>query len=341
MSSNKSITLIDRSRVPLVEWILSEESINSVTLALKNSERILVYMNRRGAFRSYICHDCSFQWICEHCDIALTYHTHPSPHLRCHHCNHTIPLPDHCSSCGWVSIHGIGVALQEVERFFRERFPQKIILRLDSDIDATIDVNHSPHIILATEFVLNTPFVESGLTIILSPENELTIPEFDIEERVYTHIRFLLSQTTKTIIETNIPQSPLINDIVYGNYQDFLSRTLALRKKYRYPPYTGIAYIEITEKSKDRLSQKTATLLNKLSIFQHDTKKDGELIFDEWMRRKRGGEYIDTIVIRSSHMEEFIAFIEYEILHNRSIHCSIRGTNLLWNIIPQSSSVLQ
>lgn len=164
----------------------------------------------------------------------------------------------------------MGTGLQEVERFLRSHLKNTGIARIDSDTKELSDTGSS--VVLATEYVLRHDIGKRDLLVVVTPEAELSIPEFDIEERVYCHIRYLCENCEEVIIETSIPKSPLIMDLVHGNYKDFLIRTLSERKKYHYPPYGNIAYLEIRERNEDRLMQKTATLVNKLEILSESRK---------------------------------------------------------------------
>ncbi len=93
------ITLIDRNLVPLEGGILSGETLISLEQALAHSGKILIYLNRRGAYRAFVCGDCSHTWKCPNCDVAMTLHTSPKTQLVCHHCHTILPVPTACPQC--------------------------------------------------------------------------------------------------------------------------------------------------------------------------------------------------------------------------------------------------
>ncbi len=124
----------------------------------------------------------------------------------------------------------------------------------------------SVDIYLSTEYALRNLSVPLDIAVVLLPESELNIPEFDIEERVYSHIRAISSQATECIIETHTPRLPLIENLMHGNYKSFLTRTLNERKQFHYPPYSGLAYITVQHKNISILEDICAKLQNKLDI---------------------------------------------------------------------------
>lgn len=165
------------------------------------------------------------------------------------------------------------------------------------------------------------------------PEAELNIPEFDVEERVYANIRALASIADECRIETHAPHLPLIEDIMKGNYKSFLTRILRERKQYRYPPYSGLAYIEVHHKNIGALEDMCAKLHNKLDLRAKEliAEEDTSPIirYDRSVRLKRGGEYIDTIMVRSDRLHELLDPIRMELLRNRNVELHVRGEKIL------------
>jgi primosomal protein N' (replication factor Y) len=303
--------------------MLSVATMEQIALTLAETpDNVLIYLNRRGAYKAYICKDCSHTWKCDHCDVAMTLHTSPKNLLLCHHCHATEPMPETCPKCHGHQLSGIGIAVQSVEQFLRKEFPGTEICRLDRDQKNLVK---TARIFIGTEYALRHCIGTVGLAISLLPESELNIPEFDIEERVYANIRALGSIARECVVETHAPKLPLIRDLLDGNYKSFLTRTLAERKRYRYPPYSGLAYIRVKHRNTAVLEDLCAKLDNKLRI---ETDKIvppvSQVLYDRSVRLKRAGEYIDTIMIRSDSLAQILAPIRKEILRNRSIELLIR-----------------
>lgn len=325
---SNQITVIDRNLVPLRLGILSVATLEQMAEILtETSENILIYLNRRGAYKAYICKDCSYTWKCPHCDVAMTLHTSPKSQLLCHHCHTSLPVPETCPHCHGHKLSGIGIAVQSVEQFLRNEFPAVEICRLDRDQK---NVVATARIFIGTEYALRHHIGNIGVAIALLPESELNIPEYDIEERVYTNIRALRSVSKHCLVETHTPRLPLIQDLLHGNYKSFLTRTLAERKQYQYPPYAGLAYIRVKHKNIATLEDICAKINNKLKleIDKHEG-TENQVLYDRSVRLKRAGEYIDTIMIRSPLLLQILEPIQKEVLRNRSVELMIRGEKIL------------
>ena len=133
--------------------------------------------------------------------------------------------------------------------------------------------------------------------------------------------------TKRLIIETHTPKLTLLQDILYGNYRDWLARTLRERKTFRYPPYTGLAYIEIAHKNPSTVEDIVAKLVNKLGLESHTTYS--EVLYDRKARIRRADLTIDTLVIRGPDIRNILEPIKTEILKNKSIRLEIRGEKIL------------
>jgi primosomal protein N' len=180
---------------------------------------------------------------------------------------------------------------------------------------------------LATEYALRHLSQTITLCVAITPEAELAIPEFDIEERVYTHLRALSSLAKEIIIETHTPRLTLLDDLLHHNYRDFLIRTLRDRKLFRYPPYMGLAYIEISHKNPSIVDDIALKLTNKLGLTV--TNDDSTVLYDRGTRMKRAGLTVDTLVLRSADIHGFLEPIRGEVMRNRSVSLNIRGNKIL------------
>ncbi len=219
------------------------------------------------------------------------------------------------------------MAVQSVEMFLKKEFPEIEICRLDRDQK---HLSQHARIFIGTEYALRHHFGTIGLAIALLPESELNIPEYDIEERVYANLRAICSVSEASIIETHTPKLPLIRDLLNGNYKSFLTRTLAERKKYHYPPYSGLAYIRIHHKSTAVLEEMCAKINNKLKVASETINPPmSQILYDRSVRLKRAGEYIDTIMIRSDTLSQILAPIQKEVLKNRNMELIVRGEKII------------
>jgi primosomal protein N' (replication factor Y) len=153
-------------------------------------------------------------------------------------------------------------------------------------------------------------------------EQELQIPGYDTEEKVYTNIKQLLWrggrkwESCDFVIQTYIPQNEFVAWVIEWNYKDFFSKTLQERKIFWYPPYKELATITYRHLSKDMASRFISLLKNKLELI--DIWKHFEIILSENVRRKYN-QYYFQLFIKWTNVRNFIGEIRNELLKNKGL----------------------
>lgn len=211
--------------------------------------------------------------------------------------------------------------IQKIEENLKKIFPKKNITRLDSDKVSkewtSLEEIKSSDLIVATQMVNTIAFENLWLVVIPLFEAELVIPEYDIEEQIYTNISYNKNRGADIIIQTYIPKNPLLKIIIEGNYNDFLKYTLEERERFNYPPFGDMVKIHIKSNSKEKVNHLSVTLFNKLAILNEDKSKI--INFTEEKILKYGDDYFKDIIIRWKDLESFLENIEFEIVKNREI----------------------
>jgi len=132
-----SIINLSQDRSDISPYI-SSSLLESMETAIKNGEKILLYLNKRGAFSSLICEDCQHLFECENCDVSLTVHNNPSL-LKCHLCQNHFPITHTCPSCQGQKLKQVGIGTQQIETVLKSYFDTNInIYRFDSDAMKTV-----------------------------------------------------------------------------------------------------------------------------------------------------------------------------------------------------------
>lgn len=105
-----------------------------------NHKKTLIFYNRRGNSRAYICEDCGHYEKCPHCDIAFAYHNEKSPFLICHQCSAKSSVPLSCKKCSGNHFTGVGVGIQRVESDLIKNLGNNFtIQRIDSDTNEKVE----------------------------------------------------------------------------------------------------------------------------------------------------------------------------------------------------------
>ncbi|HNP49447.1 MAG TPA: primosomal protein N' [Bacteroidia bacterium] len=273
----------EASRKRIMKSHFTPELIESVDLALKNKEQIILFQNRRG-FSPYLeCKQCNWIPNCKNCSVTLTYHKQ-SHQLKCHYCGYGQHVPAACLQCGDHHLEVKGFGTEKIEEEIAIFFPDARIARMD--LDATRSKQSFHRIITDFEerridILVGTQMVTKGLDFdnvstvgIINADQLLNYPDFRSHERSFQ----LMAQVSgrsgrkqkqgKVIIQTQQPNHWVIRDVVKNDYEGFYKRDLYERHKFNYPPHSRL--IEIIIRHKDthvvhEASTAFATLLrNKL-----------------------------------------------------------------------------
>lgn len=150
-------------------------------------------------------------------------------------------------------------------------------------------------------------------------ESELVASEYDIEEKVYAHVRYAAKSAEEALVQTYSPKSPLATSLMEGNFREFLTRTLTERKAFGYPPYSQIAYVTITERRREKAEESVARLKNKLEIVEAEGKFGVGILSDPSLLSKRADEWYGKIVIKGVRAADLLESLRVEIVRNRNV----------------------
>ena len=198
----------------------------------------------------------------------------------------------------------LGIGIQGVETALREVFKEKNITRIDSDRQRDEKIHEaeieSAQIVLGTELANLYTLGSFGLVAFLLIEAEMTVPEYDIEEHIYTHAVYHRTRGADIVLQTHLPDSPLVRDLADRAFRDFFLRTLGERRQYGYPPYGELVYVWVRDRSLDRVHDIIHRLVNKLTIARAELghEKDVQIFFDRIYSIRQADDHIQKIVLK-------------------------------------------
>lgn len=316
----------DQSRV---SSYLSGTLLDEIEATLKKGEKVLLYLNKRGAFQSMICEDCQHLFECPNCDVSLSVHHNPK-HLLCHTCQHAFNVPTACHKCWGVSLKSIGIGTQQIEEIMQKLFPNKNVFRFDSDSmkntsskSAALKNMKQANIIIGTK-MLTTGFDFEGIGLIgvILVEWELWTWSYDAQEKAYQNLRQLIgrgnrkSQETKILLQTFIPKNPIIKTLTEDGFKVFLKDTLSERKQFSYPPYNDFATLEYRN-----VDQKKA--LKYFEVFEQKLKKHNHLWAHTILRGtntfRKNNTHHARLIIKWEDIRSFLAPFRAEILKDKNL----------------------
>ncbi len=307
---------------------LSNTLLTKIEENLEIGKKTILYINKRWAYDLQICQDCNDIKKCPRCDISLSVHKNPAK-LVCHHCSYSEDSSPACQKCGSVEIKNIWVGTEQIEENLKKYFQNISIFRMDSDNVANLtEKKQALENIKNAEIIIWTKMITTGFDLknigvigIILLEQELQIPRYDTEEKIYQNIKQLIWrwwriwEETDIIIQTMIPKNEMIQNIVELNYKDFFKKVLEERKIFHYPPFVELATLRYKDRNKIASIQYINTLKNTLDSFNT---WDFEIIKID-TPLKRDNQFFTKIIIKWIGIRNFLQNIKWEILKNKDL----------------------
>ena len=236
--------------------IFSRPLRDAIGKALKDSEQVILFLNRRGAATFVQCRDCGYALRCRRCDIAMTYHS-ADEDMVCHHCNSHQPVPSLCPKCHSVRIKFLGLGTQKVEDEIQSAFPQARLLRWDRD---AISKDYSHEEILErfmaheADILIGTQMIAKGLDFplvtlvgVINADVNLNLPEFHSAERTFQLLSQVAGRAGRgslgglVVVQSYSPEHYAVACVAEQDYLCFYDKEIALRRQYRNPPFGRLA----------------------------------------------------------------------------------------------------
>jgi primosomal protein N' (replication factor Y) len=259
------------------------------SLDTTRAERAILVINRRGTASVVLCRDCGHVQACADCERPLVYHQ-AGGSLRCHHCGRAWPPATRCPACGSARIRYLGGGTERVEREVRERFPLLRVGRLDRDVverrgaaDRVLDAFTDGRL----DVLVGTGLVTKGLDIpevtlvgVVSADVALNLPDERAAERTYQLLAQAIgragrgSRPGRAIIQTYRPEHRAIRAVVEHTPSTFYAEELALRERFRSPPYGRLVKLTVAMADRSTAEREAAALAERLRVAARTSDRD-------------------------------------------------------------------
>ena len=304
--------LIDLRMQPLNHGI-SVALRDAIAKTLKQGHQVLVFLNRRGYAPVLICHECAWSAQCHQCDARMTLHQ-SAHYLQCHHCGIKTAIPKQCPDCQCQQLIPVGIGTQRVADALAPLFPDVPILRIDADttrqkgaMQSYVKTIHDgkPCILLGTQLLAKGHhFPHVTLVAIVEADSGLYSADF----RAMEHLAQLLLQVGgragraekkgNVLIQTHMPQHPLLQQLIHSGYSAFADTTLSERQAAGLPPFACLALLRAESKNQ----QNNLQLLNQIKTTWASTLTDAVTVLEPIpaAMARRAGFYRAQLLIRSN-----------------------------------------
>lgn len=227
---------------------------------LAGGKQVILFLNRRGFNRVYLCRSCGQSIRCYNCDLALIHHLKENC-LSCHYCGFHSEPQKRCPSCGHEGMKAYGVGTEKLEQELKQIFPNKRIARMDRDSirrqGHTFRIlkkfsEHEIDILVGTQMVTKGyDFPDVTLVGVIAADLSLAFPDFRAGERTFQ----LLSQVAgragrgdqkgSVIIQTFNPEHYAISAAKNHEFALFFKKENQLREQLGYPPFSYLACLRL------------------------------------------------------------------------------------------------
>lgn len=276
------IQLVDLRAQPLYQG-LSTTVLHAIKEHLQQQNQVLVFINRRGFAPVLLCHQCGWMSDCRACDSHLTWHKNKEQ-MICHHCGLSQRPPGSCPKCNSTELIPVGSGTQRIHHALSDHFPNIQVLRIDRDetrqkdaLKKSLDKIHTgeAQLIVGTQMLAKGHhFPRLSLVVVLDADAGLYNQDF----RALEHLGQLLTQVSgragraehagQVLIQTHLPQHPLLNLLIQKGYEAFAQELLQQRQQAALPPFQFLAVIRAQSKSLNTLSRFMHAIKAQLSVEQ-------------------------------------------------------------------------
>ncbi len=265
-----AVSIIDM-KAESSESLLSEALVNALKTNLKNKEKSIILLNRRGYAPFMVCASCKKIQSCPSCNLSFTYHhDHTS---RCHRCNVTQKFSPFCMFCKKPKVSFGGLGTQKVESELMKRFPEAVLSRLDRDTGKTVkhieailtDFKTRGDILIGTQMIAKGHDIpEVTLVGVLGIDSVLHLPDFGAPERVFQLLTQVSGRAGRgekpgtVIVQSLNPEHYALDYAKRHDSEGFYEEDSSYREALSYPPFNQCIHI-IFSGQYQKLVQKTAT----------------------------------------------------------------------------------
>lgn len=251
-----TLRLVDQNRYASRDGV-SGPLLEALDKHLAEGGQALLFLNRRGFAPTLICTNCGYVAECRRCDSRMTVHAAESE-LRCHHCGSRRPIEAQCPECTG-NLKPLGEGTERLEQFLTSAYPERRIVRIDSDSVQAKGALAGALELAATgeaDILVGTQMLSKGhhfrrLTLVgvINADQGLFGSDFRSDERLAQSIVQVAGRAGReerrgeVLIQTSFPEHPFWQRLFAAGYAGVAADALAERCASGWPPYARLGLV--------------------------------------------------------------------------------------------------
>jgi primosomal protein N' (replication factor Y) (superfamily II helicase) len=309
--------------------LLSPVLRNALIENFKKRKQSILFLNRRGFSKIYLCTACGEAVKCPNCDLTLTYHLY-AKELCCHYCEYRIVPDNRCPSCRHEGMIPYGFGTEKLERELADSIPYARIARFDRDstrkkgqIDKILRGfnNNELDILVGTQMVTKGyDFPNVTLVGVVSADLSLSFPDFRAGERTFQIISQVAGRAGRgvdkgqVIIQSFNPVHYAIEAARKHDYKGFYECEIRMRELLNYPPFGYLACIRFSGNEKGAAQKISGMVAGEMKAILDNWPREGKTIQvlgpAEAPLAKLRGKYRWQILLKSKNSGLLHFFLE-------------------------------
>ena len=255
---------------------LPHQALRALAQCKERGEQSVILLNRRGYSNYLQCYHCGWVPECRSCSISLTYHQ-ADRSVRCHYCGAHHPAPSECEECRGTALEYPGRGTERLEKELQSRLPELRVMRLDRDtvrgrssvFSKTFKAFRKGELdcLLGTQMVAKgLDFPKVTLVVVLDADTGLHLPDFRATERTFALLTQVAGRSGRgdepgrVLLVCRKPDSPVFEQILSHRWDEFIAAEQQLRQAFRYPPYSRMLRILLSDENPERLEKSAIKL---------------------------------------------------------------------------------
>ena len=273
-------------------YIITKPLKEEIGKCLEQGKQAIILLNRRGYSPIVKCGECGSTLMCQDCDTPLNYHKDEDV-LKCHQCGRIYKRIDRCPSCGHKPLLYYGFGTKKAQEELQELFPEAKIERMDRDSTYKKGAHeailkrfeaHEADILLGTQMIAKgLDYPDVTLVGILNADAGLMHQDYNSAKVTFD----LLMQASgrsgradhpgKVLIQAFNPDHYAIKAVLSQDYTYFYNIEMNYRNKTKYPPYSHIIEILLSDNDEDKIKESVAYLYEQIKDLPFKIYKPYEL----------------------------------------------------------------